>query len=58
MNPQVNAILEHIHALFTNMIRKAELDMAKLVIASYIDVFLSDTACVIGHGILAGNIAC
>jgi hypothetical protein len=43
-NPQANAILEHIHAMFTNMQRTAELDMAESVNASDIDVFLSDTA--------------
>jgi hypothetical protein len=43
-NPTANAILEHIHAVFTNMLHTAELDTAKLVIASDIDVFLSDAA--------------
>jgi hypothetical protein len=37
--PQANAILEQIHAV---MLRTAELNMAELVIASDIDVFLSD----------------
>jgi hypothetical protein len=37
----VNAILEHIHAVFTNMLRTAELIMAKLVNASDINIFLS-----------------
>ncbi len=46
-NPQANAILERIHAVFTNMLHTTELNMAKLVKAS-----------VIGHGITAGNIAC
>jgi hypothetical protein len=46
-NPQANAILEHIHAVFTNMLRTAELDMAKSVKASDINVFLSDAAWVI-----------
>jgi hypothetical protein len=41
-NPQVNAILEHIHAVFTNMLRTAKLDMAKLGNASDINIFLSD----------------
>ncbi len=41
-NPQANAILEHIHAVFTNMLRTAELDMAELVNASDIDIFLAD----------------
>jgi hypothetical protein len=43
-NPQSNAILEHIHAVFTNMLRTAELDMAELVDASDIDIFLADAA--------------
>ncbi len=43
-NPQANAILEHIHAVFTNMLRTAKLDMAKLVNASDIDIFLADAA--------------
>jgi hypothetical protein len=40
--PQANAILEHIHAVFTNMLRTAELNMAKSVNASDIDIFLVD----------------
>jgi hypothetical protein len=43
-NPQANAILEPIHAVFTNMLRTAELDMAKLMKASDINLFLSDAA--------------
>jgi hypothetical protein len=43
-NPQANAILEHIHAVFTNMLNTAELDMAKLVNASDIDIFLAEDA--------------
>ena len=43
-NPTANAILEHIHAVFTNMLRTAKLDMAELVNASDIDIFLSDAA--------------
>jgi hypothetical protein len=43
-NPQANAILERIHAVFGNMLRTSKLDMAELVKASDIDVFLSDTA--------------
>jgi hypothetical protein len=43
-NPQANAILERIHAVFTNMLHTAELNMAKSVKASDIDVFLSDAA--------------
>jgi hypothetical protein len=41
-NPTANAILEHIHAVFTKMLRTAKLNMAKLVNASDIDIFLSD----------------
>ncbi len=43
-NPQANAILEHIHAVVTNMLCTTELDMAESVKASDIDVFLSDGA--------------
>ena len=43
-NPQGNAILEHIHAVFTNMLHTVELNMAKLVNASDIDIFLADAA--------------
>ncbi len=39
---QANAILERIHAVFTNMLRTAELDMAESVNASDIDIFLAD----------------
>jgi hypothetical protein len=41
-NPQANAILERIHAVIGNMIRTSELDMAKTVKPSDMDVFLSD----------------
>jgi hypothetical protein len=41
-NPRAIAILEHIHAVLGNMLRTSELDMAKRVKASDIDVFLSD----------------
>ena len=41
-NPQANAIPERIHASFTNMLRTAKLDMAELVNASDINIFLSD----------------
>jgi hypothetical protein len=47
MNPQVNAILEHIYAVFTNMLHTAELDMAESVNASDINIFLADAACAI-----------
>ncbi len=43
-NPQANAILESIHAVFTNMLCTAELDTAELVYASDIDIFLADSA--------------
>jgi hypothetical protein len=39
-----NAILEHIHAVFTNMLRTAKLNMAKSVNACNINIFLSDAA--------------
>jgi hypothetical protein len=43
-DPAVNAILECIHAVFTNMLCTAELNIAELVNANDIDVFLSDAA--------------
>jgi hypothetical protein len=43
-NPQVNAVLERIHAIFTNMLCTAKLDMAKSVNASDINIFLADAA--------------
>ncbi len=43
-NPTMNAMLERIHAVFTNMLRTAGLDMAKSVKASDIDIFLADAA--------------
>jgi hypothetical protein len=43
-NTQGYAILEHIHAVFTNMLRTAEMDMANSVKPSDIDIFLSDAA--------------
>jgi hypothetical protein len=43
-NPTVNAILECIHAVFTNMLHTAELDTANSVNASDINIFLSDAA--------------
>ncbi len=46
-NPQANAILERIHAVLGNMLRTSNLDMAKTVKASDIDVFLSDAAWVV-----------
>jgi hypothetical protein len=43
-NPIANAILKCIHAVFTNMLRTAKLDMAESVNASDIDIFLADAA--------------
>ncbi len=43
-NPQANAILECIHGVLGNMLRTYELNMAELVKASDIDIFLSDAA--------------
>ncbi len=43
-NPQANAILEHIHAVLGNMLRTSKINMAEMVWASDIDVFLSDAA--------------
>jgi hypothetical protein len=43
-NPQANAILERIHAVFTNMLCTAKLDMAESVNASNINIFLADAA--------------
>ncbi len=40
----MNAILEHIYVVLGNMFRTSELDMAKMVKPSDIDVFLSDAA--------------
>ncbi len=57
-NPQANAILERIHAVFTNMLRTAELDMAESVNASDIDIFLADAAwaiCSTHHTVLKAS---
>jgi hypothetical protein len=57
-NPQANAILESIHAVFTNMLLTARLDMAELVNASDIDVFLADAAwaiCSTHHTVLKAS---
>jgi hypothetical protein len=57
-NPQANAILEHIHAVFTNVLRTAELDMAKSTNASDIDIFLADAAwaiCSTHHTVLKAS---
>ncbi len=57
-NPTANAILERIHAVFTNMLRIAKLDMAKPVNASDIDIFLADAAwaiCSTHHTVLKAS---
>jgi hypothetical protein len=57
-NPQANAILERIHAVFTNMLRTAELNMAKPVNASDIDIFLANAAwaiCSTHHTVLKAS---
>jgi hypothetical protein len=57
-NPPVNAILGLIHAVFTNMLHTAELNMAKSAKASDIDVFLLDAAwaiCSAYHTILKAS---
>jgi hypothetical protein len=57
-NPQVNAILERIHAVITNMLRTAELNMAKSVNASDINIFLADAAwaiCSTHHTVLKAS---
>jgi hypothetical protein len=41
-NSQLNAILEHIHAMVMTMLGTAEIHMANSVKPSEIDVFLSD----------------
>jgi hypothetical protein len=43
-NPQAKTILECIHAVVENKLRTSELDMADLVKASDIDIFLTDAA--------------
>ena len=43
-NPQVNAILEHVHQVVMVMLHTAEIDMADLVAASDIDTFLTNVA--------------
>jgi hypothetical protein len=40
-NPQANAILERIHAVLGNMLHTSDLDTAKTVKPSDIEVFLS-----------------
>jgi hypothetical protein len=56
--PQMKAILERIHTVFTNMLRTAELDMAELVNASDINIFLADAAwaiCSTHHTVLKAS---
>ncbi len=43
-NPQANAILERIHAILGNKLRTSKLNMAEMVKANDIDIFLSDAA--------------
>ncbi len=57
-NPTANAILECIHAVFTNMLRTAKLDMDELVNASNINIFLSDATwaiCSTHHTVLKAS---
>jgi hypothetical protein len=57
-NPTVNAILERIHAMITNMLRTAKLNMAKSVNASDINIFLSDATwaiCSTHHTVLKAS---
>jgi hypothetical protein len=46
-NPQANAILVCIHAVLGNMLCTFKLNMAEMMKASDIDIFLSDAACAI-----------
>jgi hypothetical protein len=58
-NPQVNVILEHIHAVFTNMLRTDELGMEGLVNASDINIFLADATwaiCSTNHTVLKASL--
>ncbi len=57
-NPTVNAILERIHAVFTNMLCTAKLHMAESVNTSDINIFLSDAAwaiCSTHHTVLKAS---
>jgi hypothetical protein len=60
-NPTANAILERIHAVFTNMLHTAELaklDMAESVNSSDMDIFLADVAwaiCSTHHTVLKAS---
>jgi hypothetical protein len=57
-NLQANAILECIHAVFTNMLHTAKLHLAELVNASDINIFLADAAwaiCSTPHTVLKAS---
>ncbi len=57
-SPTANAILERSHAVFTNMLCTAKLNMAELVNASDIDIFLSNTTwaiCSTPHTVLKAS---
>ncbi len=57
-NPQANAALERIYAVLGNMLRSFKLNMAQLVNASDIDIFLSDatwTICSTYHTMLKAS---
>ena len=43
-NPQANAILERVHQVIGQMLRTAELDMAKSVVPDDVDVFIDNAA--------------
>jgi hypothetical protein len=43
-NPQVNAILEHLHQVLGQMLRTSELDMAKTITLNDVNVFLDNAA--------------
>jgi hypothetical protein len=43
-NPQANAILEHVHQVFRQMLYTSELDMADSVSLDDVDVFLDNAA--------------
>jgi transposase InsO family protein len=57
-NPQANAMLERIHAVFTNMLHTAKLDKTKSVNANDINIFLADAAwaiCSTHHTVLKAS---
>ncbi len=57
-DPQANAVLERIHAALENMLHTSELNMAKTVKPSDIDVFLSDNTwavCSTHHTVLKAS---